>query len=138
MASPKSNIRSFRFSDEVAAILEKQKGDSLNQKFENLVLACFWTLPKREQELKQVQEQIVAARQKLYDVQRASQEINNLMSCLRSAQSSIGIVERVAKNIADKVTEDGPPQRTTRTEERECISPAMVMAKARENTVMEV
>ena len=36
--SPKSNLRSFRYSDEIAAILEAQEGNSLNEKFESLVL----------------------------------------------------------------------------------------------------
>lgn len=38
----KSNLRSFRYSDEVAGILEAYKGVSLNEKFENLILHCFW------------------------------------------------------------------------------------------------
>lgn len=100
--SLKSNIRSFRYSDEVAAILEKQEGNSLNEKFENLVLRCFWELPKRQESLKQVQKQIVDEREKLYAVQRASSDINTLLSCLQSAQYYIGMVERYSKNIADE------------------------------------
>jgi hypothetical protein len=44
--SPKSNLRSFRYTDEVAAILEAQEGNSLNEKFESLVLFCFYNLEK--------------------------------------------------------------------------------------------
>lgn len=37
----KNNLRSFRYSDRVAEILESFEGDSMNAKFENLVLFCF-------------------------------------------------------------------------------------------------
>lgn len=37
----KNNLRSFRYSDRVAEILEGFDGDSMNAKFENLVLYCF-------------------------------------------------------------------------------------------------
>lgn len=37
----KNNLRSFRYSDRVAEILEGFVGDSMNAKFENLVLFCF-------------------------------------------------------------------------------------------------
>ena len=40
MKEKKTNIRSFRYSDRVAEILEASEGDTLNEKFENLVLFC--------------------------------------------------------------------------------------------------
>ena len=46
MKSAKNNIRSFRYSDRVAEILEAMEGDSLNAKFENLVLFCYDRLPE--------------------------------------------------------------------------------------------
>jgi septum formation inhibitor-activating ATPase MinD len=58
--STKPNISSFRYSDEVARILESFEGDSRNAKFENLVLFCYKTLPAKKKEIKQVQEQIDA------------------------------------------------------------------------------
>lgn len=41
----KNNIRSFRYSDRVADILEGMEGKNLNEKFENLVLTCYCKLP---------------------------------------------------------------------------------------------
>lgn len=46
MKDTKNNIRSFRYSDRVAQILESMEGDSLNAKFENLVLFCHDRLPE--------------------------------------------------------------------------------------------
>jgi hypothetical protein len=58
--SAKQNIRSFRYSDDVARILEGFEGDSLNAKFENLVLYCYKELPAKKKEIKQAQEQLDA------------------------------------------------------------------------------
>ena len=46
MKDTKNNIRSFRYSDRVAQILESMEGDSLNAKFENLVIFCHDRLPE--------------------------------------------------------------------------------------------
>lgn len=51
----KTNCRSYRYSDEVAAILAQQEGKSDNDKFEQLVLTCYYKLPelqKREADLR--------------------------------------------------------------------------------------
>ena len=36
----KNNIRSIRFSDELAELIERQVGDTFTQKFENLITRC--------------------------------------------------------------------------------------------------
>ncbi|MEG2843329.1 MAG: hypothetical protein RR900_07570 [Ruthenibacterium sp.] len=41
----KTNIRSFRYSDQIARLLETMPGDSLNAKFEELVLSSYRMLP---------------------------------------------------------------------------------------------
>lgn len=46
MTGKKNNIRSFRYSDEVAEILEGMEGSNLNEKFENLVRTCYVRLPE--------------------------------------------------------------------------------------------
>ena len=46
MKDTKNNIRSFRYSDRVAQILESMEGDSLTATFENLVLFCHDRLPE--------------------------------------------------------------------------------------------
>lgn len=47
----KSNIRSFRYSDCVACILESAYGRNLNEKFENLVVDCYCRLPGIQQQI---------------------------------------------------------------------------------------
>ena len=46
----KNNLRSFRYSDRVAEILEGFAGDSMNAKFENLVLFCFDALEESKKD----------------------------------------------------------------------------------------
>lgn len=64
----KSNLRSFRFSDDVARILDRFEGKSLNDKFENLVRFCFFKVPEVEKELRQIEASIEARKQLLNEV----------------------------------------------------------------------
>ena len=52
----KNNIRSFRFSDEVLDKLQRAKGNSLNEKFDNLVSSCFNKLPQIEKRVNELEE----------------------------------------------------------------------------------
>lgn len=54
----KNNIRSIRFSDELAELIEQQTGDTFTKKFENLVTKCVWELPEKEQKLQRMEEMI--------------------------------------------------------------------------------
>ena len=54
----KNNIRSIRFSDELAELIDRQQGQTFTQKFENLITRCVWELPLKEEQLRQIQEQI--------------------------------------------------------------------------------
>ena len=100
-SSPKSNLRSFRYSDEVAAILEAQEGNSLNEKFESLVLFCFYKLESRKKDLQKIEADIKRERERLYNLQRATEELRQLERDLQSAQRYFEIVERRAKKIAE-------------------------------------
>ena len=102
----KNNIRSIRFSDELADLIDRQVGDTFTQKFENLITRCVWELPEKEQQLKRVQENIDRERQRLYDLQKATQELRQLEKDIHSAQFYFGIVERRAKSIAETVEKD--------------------------------
>ena len=51
----KNNIRSIRFSDELAELIERQQGDTFTQKFENLVTRCVWELPAKQRQVKQLE-----------------------------------------------------------------------------------
>lgn len=50
----KPNIRSIRFSDEMAELIDRQVGSSFTEKFENLVSRCVWELPEREKQLAKI------------------------------------------------------------------------------------
>lgn len=97
----KNNIRNIRFSDELAALIDQQVGDTFTQKFENLITRCIWEVPAAEKRLEQVQEEIKRERQRLYDLQRATEQLRMLENDIRSAQRYFQIVERRAKQIAE-------------------------------------
>ena len=61
----KSTIRSIRFSDELLELVDRQAGRNFTEKLENLVTRCTWELPKKEDELLRVQEQIREERLRL-------------------------------------------------------------------------
>lgn len=73
----KSNIRSMTFSDTIIEMIEQQTGDTFTAKFEALVTKCMWELPKKEQELKRVQELIQAERKRLNRIQKKAVELEN-------------------------------------------------------------
>lgn len=76
----KTNIRSFRYSDEVGGILEKFKGNTLNEKFENLVLYCFWNMKKIDRQLSQKQKEYDELCKKVEDKRKQLYEFDSLMS----------------------------------------------------------
>ena len=71
----KNNIRSIRFSDELAELIDRQIGDTFTQKFENLVTKCVWELPNREKQLKDIEEQIKKERERLYMHEPATEQL---------------------------------------------------------------
>ena len=72
----KNNIRSIRFSDELAELIDRQVGSSFTQKFENLITRCVWELPKKEEEIQRLDTMINRKRKEL----RAMQEQISKMS----------------------------------------------------------
>lgn len=98
----KGNLRSFRYSDKVAELLERQEGNSLNEKFENLVLYCYEQVPQVERDLAFLQKQIDAKRK----------ECRNLCSRLSEVSSLIGTLEQlqrygeIAAKQAQAITEN--------------------------------
>ncbi len=61
----KNNIRSIRFSDELAELIDRQAGSSFTEKFENLISRCVWEIPAKEEELKRLDRQIQEKQDKL-------------------------------------------------------------------------
>lgn len=78
----KNNIRSIRFSDELAELIDRQLGDTFTQKFENLITRCVYELPKKEEQLAWYDQEIKKRRKQLDQLaQRAmkySEQLNNL------------------------------------------------------------
>ena len=70
----KNNIRSIRFSDELAELIDRQIGDTFTEKFENLVTKCVWELPQKEKELKSLQETIDHERERLRNLRALYQK----------------------------------------------------------------
>lgn len=68
MAS-KPNIRSIRFSDELAELIDRQAGNTFTEKFENLVTRCVWELPQKEAELERLERELERLRQEINERQ---------------------------------------------------------------------
>lgn len=70
----KNNIRSIRFSDELAELIDRQVGKTFTEKFENLVTRCVWELPRKEAELEEINQQIEKKKQELKNLWKSAQE----------------------------------------------------------------
>lgn len=97
----KNNIRSFRYSDEVACILGQQPGKSLNEKFENLVHACYFAVEEKEAQLAKVNSQIEQRRQVLRNLEKATSDLTLLQNDLENAKRYLRYVERKAKMLSE-------------------------------------
>lgn len=102
----KNNIRSIRFSDELAELIDRQVGDTFTQKFENLVTRCVWELPQKEKQLADIQAQIKKEYDRLYDLRQTTEQLRMLEKDIKSAQYYFGIMERRAKAIAEAAERD--------------------------------
>jgi len=75
----KSNIRSIRFSDDLAKLIDRQEGRTFTEKFENLIARCVWELPAKEEKLEQLDQRIVEKQRQL---QRMSEQAGELRATL--------------------------------------------------------
>lgn len=99
----KNNIRSMRFSDDILAIIEAQPGENFTAKFERLVMTCVQELPKKQNELKYIQDQIAREREQLRTVQRAkstfTQNLNNLEWSMKYLASQVDQASKALEGI---------------------------------------
>ena len=70
----KNNIRSIRISDDMAELIDRQAGANFTEKWENLVTRCVWELPQKEEQLKQIQQQIKNEQKKLRELWQSVRE----------------------------------------------------------------
>ena len=89
-----------------SALRTQQIGDTFTQKFENLVTKCIWELPKREEQLKAIEEKIAKERERLYNLQKATEQLRQLENDLKTTQQYFKYVERRAKAIAEAAEEE--------------------------------
>ena len=92
----KPNIRSIRFSDELAELIDRQVGNTFTEKFENLVTRCVWELPQREAELEQVQERIQQERKQLAELRKRRETLDRV---IRSIQRSLDYQLKELENL---------------------------------------
>lgn len=89
----KNNIRSIRFSDELAELIDRQQGDTFTQKFENLITRCVWELPTKEEELKRIEKRIKEKQEQLREMTAQAGElrmtINSLSPKVRELETNI-------------------------------------------------
>ena len=96
----KNNIRSIRFSDELADLIDRQVGRTFTEKFENLVAHCVWELPQKEAELKAIQEQIDRERQKLRELQQKRLSLQRAADSLgQKVQQCIDAVDQTMQQL---------------------------------------
>lgn len=95
----KNNIRSIRFSDELAELIEQQQGNNFTQKFENLVTRCVWEMPARERELKQLEKRIREKREQLLRMSAQARELSEtLRELLPRVDTLAAAVDRAVQN----------------------------------------
>lgn len=79
----KPNIRSIRFSDELAELIDRQVGSSFTEKFEGLITRCVWELPQKEAELKRIQKEIQQERKRLADLQKRREKLDRVIQSIQ-------------------------------------------------------
>ena len=95
----KNNIRSIRFSDEMIEMIESQAGETFTAKFEALVTRCMWELPRKEQELKEIQKRIELERENYRFVQK---EVSRMRNTVRGLNFTLDSMTRQIDQALDQ------------------------------------
>lgn len=85
----RTNSRSFRYSDRVAEILENFEGDSLNDKFNNLVIYCFDEVPKRQKIIALLDDEIKVKKEKIKKLSEKTRKLDEFFYKLEFVQARI-------------------------------------------------
>lgn len=75
----KTNIRSIRFSDELAELINQQVGNSFTEKFENLITRCVWEQPAAEKKIKALEQEISRKQRQLEDLRKKHLALRNAL-----------------------------------------------------------
>ena len=85
----KPNIRSIRFSDEMAELIDRQNGDTFQAKFENLVTRCIWELPAKEKELARIEDRIRDKRAEFMQLMQKTQQLSSMANDIQWKMNSL-------------------------------------------------
>lgn len=85
----KNNIRSIRFSDELAELIERQQGRNFNEKFENLITRCVWELPQREEQIRRLDKEIAGKRAELQELSHRARTLESGLRGLTDRMNSL-------------------------------------------------
>lgn len=92
--------KTMRLSEEIIDMIEKQKGNTFTEKFENLIRISVQELPKKQQELKSIQDWIEKERNELRRVRDQKQKFeSNLRDMNWSLEQAARQVKRVASAL---------------------------------------
>lgn len=75
----KNNNRNIRISDQMAELIDQQVGSNFTEKWENMVTRCVWELPKKEEQLAQIEKRIQRKKQEMAEASsRYAKMINQI------------------------------------------------------------
>ena len=96
----KNNIRSIRFSDELAELIDRQIGDTFTEKFENLITKCVWELPAKEKELTEINRMIQTRRNELTNLTSTT---NILIKQTETIQSQLRLLQQTIEQTINRI-----------------------------------
>lgn len=88
----KENIRSFRYSNKVAELLEAAPGNNMSDKFENLVLMQSVTLPELEERAKLCERRIAENQKILMEIERRITFLNHIIKKLNTIETQVTVM----------------------------------------------
>lgn len=88
----KNNIRSFRYSDELAKILNGFEGSNMNEKFENLVLYCFQSVPEKQKLLNEMDRLLAQKRNELDKLNTKVSNVYDIMMKLETVKQKVNAI----------------------------------------------
>ena len=105
---PNNNIRSFRYSDEVAGYLESEPGDSVNEKFVNLVVTCHRMIPdvlsrkeSLEADVKELREKRDALRQQIYSLEDVKVQKAQVLRAINGYCEELLVLKKRAAEVLE-------------------------------------
>lgn len=91
----KTYIRSIRFTEEMADLIDRQAGENFSAKFEALVTRCVWELPAAEADLERINQEI----------RKKRQEYKKLYEEASAIRAHMNYLEHTAKKLEEQLKE---------------------------------